>query len=90
MESQQGLDQEARVGEFRRRMVRHVQCRSCGYEPPRGMARPRCPKCGGGCWEKFVQVGKLRPDPPAVRAAQLWSRQRLAAGSRPAAKPHAV
>ena len=61
----------ARLGEFRRRIVRHVQCRSCGYEPRQGLAPAHCPKCGGGCWEKFAQIGKLRPDPPAVRTARL-------------------
>jgi hypothetical protein len=53
-------NEAARIGDFRRRIVRHVQCRSCGFEPP--AARPAaCPKCGGGCWESYVQVGKLRP-----------------------------
>ena len=60
-----------RLGEFRRRIVRHVQCRSCGYEPRQSPAPVHCPKCGGGCWEKFAQVGKLRPDPPAARSALL-------------------
>ena len=74
MESDRFSHETARVGEFRRRMVRHVLCHSCGYEPPRGLARDRCPKCGGGCWERFVQMGKLRPDPPACRAALMRTR----------------
>lgn len=55
-------NEAARIGDFRRRIVRHVQCRSCGFEPSRETARPAaCPKCGGGCWESYVQMGKLRP-----------------------------
>ena len=62
MDSDRFSNEEARIGDFRRRIVRHVQCRSCGYEPPAGAGRPACcPKCKGGCWETFVQVGKLRP-----------------------------
>jgi hypothetical protein len=69
----------ARVGEFRRRMVRHVLCHSCGYEPPRGLGHTRCPKCGGGCWERFVQMGKLRADPPACRTAMTRPRSQSVA-----------
>ena len=74
MDSNRFSQETARVGEFRRRMVRHEQCRSCGYEPPTGQNRDRCPKCGGGCWERFVQVGKLRADPPACRSAHFRTR----------------
>jgi hypothetical protein len=49
-----------RIEECRRRAVRNVQCRYCGYEPA-GPHPACCPKCHGGCWESFVQVGKLRP-----------------------------
>jgi hypothetical protein len=69
MESDRFSHESVRLGEFRRRVVRHLLCHACGYEPPRGTARSRCPKCGGGCWERFVHMGKLRPDPPACRAA---------------------
>ena len=74
MESDRFSNEAARIGEFRRRNVRHVQCRACGYEPPKEGTPPRCPKCKGGCWETFVRVGKLRPagagrmTPPAVTA----------------------
>ena len=62
MESDRFSHEAARIGDFRRKIVRHVQCRSCGYEPPREAARPACcPKCKGGSWETYVQVGKLRP-----------------------------
>jgi hypothetical protein len=61
MESDRFSNEAARIGEFRRRNVRHVQCRACGYEPPKEATPPRCPKCRGGCWETFVRVGKLRP-----------------------------
>jgi hypothetical protein len=61
MESDRFSSEAARIGEFRRRNVRHVQCRACGYEPPREGTPARCPKCKGGCWETFVRVGKLRP-----------------------------
>jgi hypothetical protein len=50
-----------RIEECRRRAVRHIQCRYCGYEPPVGPRPECCPKCHGGCWETFVQAGKLRP-----------------------------
>ena len=70
MDSDRFSRETARVGEFRRRIVRHVQCRSCGYEPPRDARPPYCPKCGGGCFEQFVQVGKLRADPPACRGGR--------------------
>ena len=50
-----------RIEECRRRAVRHVQCRYCGYEPPTEQRPSCCPKCHGGCWETFVQVDKLRP-----------------------------
>ena len=63
-------NEAARIGDFRRRIVRHVQCRSCGYEPPAGSGKPACcPKCKGGCWESYVQVGKLRPA-QATQAAE--------------------
>ena len=63
MSSSQLLIDLARVSECRRLTVRHVQCRSCGYEPPEA-GKPRCcPKCYGGSWETFVQGGKLRPAP---------------------------
>ena len=84
MDSERFSYETARVGEFRRRMVRHVQCRSCGYEPPRSLGHARCPKCGGGCWERFVQMGKLRPDPPACRAALVRTRVRHAPTLAPA------
>ena len=62
MDSDRFSHEAARIGDFRRKIVRHVQCRSCGYEPPREAARPACcPKCKGGSWETFVRVGKLRP-----------------------------
>jgi len=32
----------------------HLQCRACGFEPEDAVTRPpRCPKCGGGSWERF-------------------------------------
>ena len=61
MDSDRFSNEAARIGEFRRRNVRHVQCRSCGFEPSKEATPVRCPKCGGGCWETFVRVGKLRP-----------------------------
>ena len=67
MDSDRFGAETARVGEFHRRMVKHLLCHACGYEPPRGQSPRRCPKCGCGCFERFVQVGKLRPDPPACR-----------------------
>ena len=33
MDSDRFSNEAARIGEFRRRNVRHVQCRSCGFEP---------------------------------------------------------
>ena len=52
----------ALIADCRRVIVRHVQCRACGYEPAAAEPTPpRCPKCRGGCWERFVQLGKLRP-----------------------------
>jgi len=37
-----------------------TQCPSCGYEPPKREHPPkRCPKCHGGCWERFIWQGKL-------------------------------
>ena len=83
MDSDRFSYETARVGEFRRRMVRHVQCHSCGYEPTAGHSHTRCPKCGGGCWERFVQMGKLRPDPPACRAALMRTRVRHAPKTEP-------
>jgi len=61
MESDRFSNEAARIGEFRRRNVRHVQCRSCGFEPSKEGTPASCPKCGSGCWETFVRVGKLRP-----------------------------
>jgi hypothetical protein len=61
MPSTRSLHDPVRVAECRRPIVMHVQCRSCGYEPESGHRPPYCPKCKGGCWETFVQVGKLRP-----------------------------
>ena len=54
------------LADCRRLVVRHVQCHSCGYEPPAdeipaGRPPTYCPKCHGGCWERFVHLGKLRP-----------------------------
>jgi predicted Zn-ribbon and HTH transcriptional regulator len=65
MESDRFSNESARIGEFRRRIARHVQCRSCGFEPPKEGTPPSCPKCKGSCWETFVRVGKLRPAPSA-------------------------
>ncbi|HZL37535.1 MAG TPA: hypothetical protein VFC78_19610 [Tepidisphaeraceae bacterium] len=46
---------------FPRRLIRHVQCPACGYEPPKHREIPiYCPKCHGGCWEHFVWKGRLR------------------------------
>ena len=59
MRSDHSLSEALRVGEFRRRTARHVQCRSCGFDAPAQPAPRQCPKCGGGCWESFVRVGKL-------------------------------
>jgi len=67
MESDHFEPESARLGEFRRRVARNVQCRSCGYEPGRHSVPDHCPKCGGGCWERFVRVARLRSDPPASR-----------------------
>ena len=61
MPSTRSLNDPVHVAQCRRPIVRHVQCRSCGYEPDRGPAPACCPKCRGGCWETFVQAGKLRP-----------------------------
>ena len=61
MSSHRTATDAERIEECRRRAVRHVQCRYCGYEPPTGPRPECCPKCHGGCWETFVQVGKLRP-----------------------------
>jgi len=63
-------DDEIRLADCRRRIVRHVQCRSCGYEPPRHAVPSCCPKCKGGCWESFVQMGKLRPTQVDGEASQ--------------------
>ena len=61
MPATRSLTDPVHVAECRRPIVRHVQCRSCGYEPDGGPKPACCPKCRGGCWETFVQVGKLRP-----------------------------
>jgi hypothetical protein len=79
MDSNHFSRESARVGEFHRRIVRHLLCHACGYEPPRGHSPDRCPKCGCGCFEKFVQVGKLRPDPPACRVPRHRARNIVAA-----------
>lgn len=68
MQTDRFAKESARMGEFRRRIVRQVQCHSCGFEPVRESPPAYCPKCGGGCWESFVRLGKLRPDRPVVRA----------------------
>lgn len=38
--------------------VFHMQCHYCGYEPANAVPR-RCPKCGGGAWERYVVPGSL-------------------------------
>lgn len=68
MSSQRSASDAERIEECRRRAVRHVQCRYCGFEPPVGPRPVCCPKCHGGCWETFVQVGKLRPAEEEVEA----------------------
>lgn len=60
-ETEQYTEDVARIADCHRRVIRHVQCHSCGYEPPFDARPACCPKCGGGCWETFAQVGKLRP-----------------------------
>ena len=60
MPSVRSLNDPVRIADCRRQIVRHIQCRSCGYEPSAGPAPLYCPKCRGGCWERFVQIGKLR------------------------------
>jgi hypothetical protein len=61
MSSTRSLNDAARVDACRRRVVRHVLCPYCGYEPPAGPPPQSCPKCRGGCWETFARLGKLRP-----------------------------
>ena len=61
MSSTRSLNDAARVDACRRRIVRHVLCHYCGYEPPAGPPPQACPKCRGGCWETFARLGKLRP-----------------------------
>lgn len=70
MPSTRSLKDPESLADCRRLVVRHVQCRSCGYEPPAedlpdGRPPTYCPKCHGGCWERFVFLGKLRPVTPA-------------------------
>ena len=61
MSSTRSMYDPVRLADCRRQIVKHVQCRSCGYEPPVDTTLSCCPKCRGGCWETFMQVGKLRP-----------------------------
>lgn len=68
MPTTRSLNDPARIADCRRLIVRHVQCRSCGYEPA-GAVPASCPKCRGGCWEKFVQLGKLGPANAAAAQA---------------------
>lgn len=49
--SQRGTSSESSV--FR------LQCHYCGYEPPVNSATRRCPKCGGGAWERYIVPGSL-------------------------------
>src|SRR3954464_9126218 len=81
MESDRFSNEAARIGEFRRRNVRHVQCRSCGFEPSKEGTPASCPKCGSGCWETFVRVGKLRP------AGQARMAKAIATASPPTPPP---
>jgi hypothetical protein len=73
MSSVRSLNDPVLIADCRRQIVRHIQCRSCGYEPSGNHAPAYCPKCRGGCWERFVQIGKLRaeqaPAPEAASAA---------------------
>ena len=69
MPSVRSLNDPVRIADCRRQIVRHIQCRSCGYEPSGGPAPAYCPKCRGGCWERFVQIGKLRSGQVAATQA---------------------
>lgn len=56
---------------YARRTQPQVLCHACGYAPEDHEHPPhRCPKCNGGCWERFVRMGRIRsllyPAPPAI------------------------
>jgi hypothetical protein len=41
-----------------------LQCRACGFEPEDVIvASPRCPKCDGSSWERFVYPRSLLTGP---------------------------
>jgi len=43
------------IGFQRVRFPYRIQCRACGFEPLDAVTPPpRCPKCAGGAWERFV------------------------------------
>ena len=59
-------DETDYVATLRRPILAVVQCPACGYEPPRRDHPPkRCPKCYGGCWERFIWQGRLIDAEPA-------------------------
>lgn len=61
MHAAQVAREEDPTAAFARPVVVHVQCPSCGYEPPTRRPLPvACPKCHGGCWEHFTWRGRLR------------------------------
>ena len=39
----------------------HLQCRSCGFEPPDGAVTPPrvCPKCHAAAWERYARPGSI-------------------------------